>query len=89
MAETIGDLIDKLSIVNNKLWHVQEKVYGFSRMTEAEYSALPPQQSHEAWKKIAGLNLARTALIVQIDTELGKAIRTGKAPEDAKVKITD
>lgn len=89
MSETLGDLIDKLSIANLKIWHLQEKVYRFSGMTSEEYAAVPSDEAHAVWKKLAKTNLVRTDLISQIDGVFAEALRTGEAPQDAKVKITD
>jgi len=88
VSETVGDLIDKLTIANIKIWHAQEQVYEYERMTAEEYAQVPAAVAHKAWKRIASLNLTRTELIGEIDSKLGEAIRNGKAPETPRVKIT-
>ncbi|NJO93456.1 MAG: DUF4254 domain-containing protein [Hydrococcus sp. RM1_1_31] len=41
MAETLGSLVDKLAIVNLKLWHCQEKLFNLaSNLTASEEEKL-------------------------------------------------
>lgn len=62
--ETPGSLIDKLSIVNNKLWH-QEEI--------AHDPTASDQVVAGAKRKIDGLNLQRNALVQEFD-ELMRSI---------------
>lgn len=66
--ETPGSLIDKLTIVNLKLWHQEEKA-------QAEDA-----QDHvvaEAKRRISALNLQRNALIQEYDELMHKIIMEG------------
>lgn len=66
--ETVGSLIDKLSIVNLKLWH-QEEV--------AQDPEADDQIVAAAKRRISVLNLQRNALIQEVD-ELLLAIVSGQ-----------
>jgi hypothetical protein len=57
--ETLGSLVDKLSIVNQKIWH-QEEIGHDPGAGDAEVAA--------AKRKINVLNLQRTALVEEFDT---------------------
>ena len=84
---TLGSLVDKLAIVNIKLWHVQEDVYRYSKMSSAEYEGLASDESHTTWQKLAQLNLERSGLIRELDEAFAGAITSGVVPIDARVKI--
>lgn len=88
MAETLGSLVDKLCVTNLKLWHVQEDVYRYQKMSREEYEQVPAAESKQAWDRLAQLNLDRNALMTEIDECFAEAVRTGKARVDARVKIT-
>lgn len=70
LADTVGQLIDKLSICNNKLWHVQEQAFRFQKMSSVEYEAIPAQETKTAFERLASLNLERNALVREIDEAL-------------------
>lgn len=88
MAETLGSLTDKLSIVNIKLFMVQNDVYRFQRMSSEEYAALPTDESKRTWDRLAQLNLDRNTLMSELDGLLNEAVRTGSARVDARIKLT-
>jgi len=67
--ETPGSLIDKLSIVNLKLWH-QEEVAHDPNATDHVLAA--------AKRKIDGLNLQRNALVLELDELFHSIIMEGK-----------
>lgn len=77
---TLGELVDRLSITNLKLWHVQDEVY---RCADAGKD-LPAATV----KKLAALNLERNKTMSEIDNCLATAVRTGKADVDPRIKIT-
>jgi len=59
---SIGELTSKLSDINCKLWHVQEKVY--------EFESVPVDEKDNVVKQIAVLNLERNVCIDEIDKKL-------------------
>lgn len=64
MQISLGELHDRLSIVNIKLWHVQERVYGAA----ASASAL----SNDDVRALTHLNLERTSYINAINKRFGE-----------------
>lgn len=79
MPDTLGNLVDKLSIVNLKLWAVQDTVHkaaGTGKGVDAD-----------TVQKLVSLNLERNRLIREVDEALNSAAQAGKAPVDARVKI--
>jgi len=70
--QTLGSLIDQLSIVNLKTWNAQENLYDVRRMTLEEFKQ--KFQNNEGieilynyFTKICDLNLQRNTLIDEID----------------------
>jgi hypothetical protein len=88
VAETLGGLVDQLSIVNIKLFMVQEKVYRFQKMGREEYAEVPPDEAKEVWDRLAQLNLDRNRLMREIDLCFAEGVRTGQPRVDARVKLT-
>lgn len=71
--DTIGQLVDKLSIVNNKMWFNQEIIYSIRRMSYEEFEQKwsgDLQKLHETIKRCADLNVQRTRLMDEIDQKL-------------------
>lgn len=64
-TETLGALIDKLAIVNLKLWHCQELLYGTADT--------PPEQRSELEEKNRSLLQQRHRLIETIDQWIEQA----------------
>ncbi len=65
MSDTIGDLIDKLTISNIKLWHVEDE--------RREYCSNPVEDESKARKYleiVAKVNKERNSLIDQINAAL-------------------
>jgi len=71
--ETLGSLVDKLSIMNLKLWH----------MEEVKHSDASDKIIAGASRKIAVLNKQRNALIEEIDEMANK----GEFPIYKQVKM--
>lgn len=82
MADTIGDLIDKLSIANIRLWHIEDKRREYVAEIKS-YSA----QDRDYWKerakgaenllkKVANVNKERNSLIDQINAALKVLVDT-------------
>ena len=88
MSETCGDIMDKHWNACAKLWFTVQRGYDFADMSTEEYASLPPQETHEVFKRLKSLNLTRGELVGEFDRKLGEAIRNGKAPETPRVKIT-
>jgi len=62
VADTIGDLIDKLTIANVRLWHIED--------ARREYCAGPAKEEEKArgfLDKVAAVNRERNSLIDQIN----------------------
>ena len=76
--ETLGSLVDKLTIANVRLWHLEETKHS-PKATDQEVAA--------AARKINTVNLQRNSLIDEIDELLENALKTGKAPRQPKVKL--
>ena len=71
MAETLGSLIDKLSIANIRLWHLEEVKHS----AEADDKSVAA-----ASRRIAVANKQRNALIDEIDAFLDDARRDLSKP---------
>ena len=73
MAETLGSLVDKLSIVNIRLWHLED--------TRRDKS-LPDEKRLEAADKVSDVNKQRNNLIDEVDQFLLDA-------KEGRVTLTD
>ena len=72
MADTLGALVDKLSIVNLKMWNAQENLYLIRRMSleqfkEKYYNDEGIKELYFSLNKAADLNVQRNVLIDSID----------------------
>ncbi|GIV49622.1 MAG: hypothetical protein KatS3mg038_0143 [Candidatus Kapaibacterium sp.] len=65
-TETLGALIDKLAIVDLKLWHCQELLFG--------RSDIPPNERQELEAKNTSLLRQRAQLIETIDRWIAQAV---------------
>lgn len=84
VADTVGQLVDKLSIVNNKMWYSQDIVYAIRRMSTEEFVKHWSQDLdglHKLIKRCTDLNVQRTRIMDEIDQRLTDAI-TGKLSPD-------
>lgn len=79
MAETLGSLVDKLSITNIKLFMVQDMVHRAARSQEG--------LDAETVAKLHALNQQRTRLMVEIDQTLAEAVSSGEAEVDTRPKV--
>ena len=75
MADTFGDLIDKLSIANIRLWHIED--------SRREFTSLPPEsqdvgRATELLNMVSAVNKERNSLIDQIN----RSIRALTNPEN-------
>ena len=64
MLESLGSLLDRLVIVNLKIWHLQDWVHRVEGMTPQDFSQRNPQEKIGA---LARLNKERNALMGEID----------------------
>ena len=83
--ETLGSLVDKLSIVNLKLWNVQDWVH--KATSKRAIKRQSKEQIAANLEKLKTLNLQRNSLMNEIDTVFSEAVKKGAAPVEAKVKI--
>lgn len=80
MPETLGSLIDKLQIVNLKMWFNQELLYEIRRMEFDEFKTKfieNEKGTRELWdrlKKCCDLNVQRNDLIDEIDQRFSSAL---------------
>lgn len=68
--DTIGSLTDKLSIVTVRMWHAQDDLYRFRRMTPDEWAEEfgdDPDRVRHILKRACDLNLQRNQLMDEID----------------------
>jgi len=88
MADTVGQLIDKLFTVDTKMWNAQEDIYQIRRMSFDEFKKAYSgddeklRKLHTTLKKACDLNVQRNDLITEIDRELLKLIAVAVAGAD-------
>jgi len=88
MADTLGNLIDKLTTVDLKMWHNQELLYEIRRMTFDEYKSKYFTSEDGAkilWdslKKACDLNVQRNQLINEIDEKIIEIVNARLSGED-------
>lgn len=76
MSDTIGNLIDKLTTVDLKMWNNQEILYEIRRMNFDEYKEkyfTDEKGANLLWetlKKACDLNVQRNQLINEIDEKI-------------------
>lgn len=88
MADTLGNIIDKLVTVDMKMWDNQELLYEIRRMTFEEYKQKyfeSENGAHLLWsilKKATDLNVQRNQLINEVDEKLIQIIKSGLSGQD-------
>jgi hypothetical protein len=80
VSETLGSLVDKLSIVNCKLYMVQDVMHQAAKEGKGVEA--------DTVKKVTTLNFQRNQLMFEIDVILNESIRDGRANVDPRIKIT-
>lgn len=76
MADTLGNIIDKLITVDMKMWNNQELLYEIRRMTFDEYKEKyfnSEDGANKLWnilKKACDLNVQRNELINEVDEKI-------------------
>jgi hypothetical protein len=88
MADTLGNLIDKLTTVDLKMWHNQELLYEIRKMTFDEYKSKyfnnvdGANLLWETLKKACDLNVQRNQLINEIDEKIIEIVNAKLLGED-------
>ena len=84
MADTLGNVIDKLVTVDMKMWDNQELLYEIRRMSFEEYKKKyfeDEEGSQKLWsvlKKACDLNVQRNQLINEVDQKIIEMFETLK-----------
>lgn len=76
--ETLGSLVDKLTIANCRLWHLEDR---------RRDRTLPDGERLKAADMVSAVNAERNALIDEIDRLADSAITSGRAPVAPKNKL--
>lgn len=88
MADTLGNLIDKLITVDMKMWNNQELLYEIRKMNFDEYklkyysSETGAKDLWECLKKACDLNVQRNQLINEVDQKIIEMVVSFKDGED-------
>jgi hypothetical protein len=88
MADTLGNLVDKLTTVDLKMWNNQELLYEIRRMSFDEYKTKyfnDEEGANLLWetlKKACDLNVQRNQLINEIDEKIIEIINAKLSGED-------
>lgn len=89
--DTPGSLMDKLSVVNMKLWKHQDVVHEIRRLSLEEFQdRFSHEDLYHLFQALADLNLQRNMLIDEIDETIADAIKTGDTSKlvQRKHKVT-
>lgn len=68
--DTLGNLVDKLAIVTVRMWHAQDDLYRYRRMSTEEWQAEfagDPDRVRHTLVRACELNLQRNQLMDEID----------------------
>ena len=68
MADTIGDMIDKLTIANIRLWHIEDERREYVQKENPDY--LDHARASELLNKVSQVNKERNGLIDQINAAM-------------------
>jgi len=88
MADTLGNVIDKLITVDMKMWNNQELLYEIRRMQFSEFKSKYFDSENGAevlWdclKKACDLNVQRNQLINEVDQKIIEMIKSSINGED-------
>jgi hypothetical protein len=88
MADTLGNVIDKLVTVDMKMWDNQEILYEIRRMTFDEYKEKyfnDEEGAQKLWailKKATDLNVQRNQLINEVDEKIIEIINAKLSGEE-------
>jgi hypothetical protein len=76
--ETLGSLVDKLTIANIRLWHLEDDRRDAARSDSERLAAAD---------KVSEVNAQRNALIDEIDVMCNVSLKQKKFPAQPKVKL--
>jgi hypothetical protein len=88
MADTLGNIVDKLVTVDMKMWDNQELLYEIRRMSFDEYkdkyfnSEEGAMKLWEVLKKACDLNVQRNQLINEVDEKIIEIINAKLSGEE-------
>jgi len=88
MADTLGNIVDKLITVDMKMWNNQELLYEIRRMTFEEYlekyfkSEDGAEKLWQILKKACDLNVQRNQLINEVDERIIELVNAKINGED-------
>ena len=82
MADTIGDLIDKLTISNIRLWHIEDDRRAYCGGEEHDEA-----KAREYLNMVSNVNRERNSLIDQINAAMGVLINKA-ANKDSTFSLT-
>lgn len=88
MSETLGALCDKLSILNVKIWHLQDSLYQWAQMSPEEFEQKAHADIQTVVRNLNTLNLERNLAMTAIDEALAAAVASGTAVVESRVKVT-
>lgn len=85
--DSAGSLVDKISILNNKLWFKQDLLYKIRKMSEeeflTEYSTKEKMiELFHVFKDATDLNFQRSALVNELDEKLIELVTAAVNGED-------
>jgi hypothetical protein len=86
--DTLGSLVDKLGVVNLKMWHNQELLYEIRRLSFEEFQEKhtadedKQRELYECLKRCCDLNYQRNVLIDEIDKLFVGALKEEVSTED-------
>ena len=83
MADTIGDLVDKLTIANCRLWHIEDARREFS--SQEDDKSL--EKAEELLNQVSKVNKERNSLIDQINASLGVLVDAA-ADKSSSLQLT-
>lgn len=87
MSETLGSLVDKLSIVNCKLYAIQQWVHDSGIEPLEHFESQSHEEIRSNLQKLKDLNLQRNRLMTELDQLFADAIQTGIVVVDPRVKV--
>jgi hypothetical protein len=88
MADTLGNIIDKLITIDMKMWNNQEFLYEIRRMSFIEYKQkyfTDENGAEKLWdvlKKACDLNVQRNQLINEVDEKIIEIVNAKLAGEE-------
>jgi len=88
MADTLGNLVDKMITADLKMWTNQEILYEIRRMTFADFKKkylddeTGAEKLFETLKKCCDLNVQRNALINEVDAKVLEIVAAAVAGKE-------